>query len=260
MRSSPPPKTARTTRCRVNKQQLQPDAFSGMPESMAEDAPHPPIPPFDPQGHLQEGWRVNEYAFGRCIVLSQDTSETLRQMKRQAGAVAISLFMMALLFFGGRFSSDGFEKILWPVEVLFGLIALLGLLSLQRSYRALRQGVGLRLDAQANAVEGHPQVRLNLFESWKDFRFQKLRRALSEVDRILVRVLPGTGPHDVARAELLLAFHKETQCWVGPTAWALENDDVAARDALLPLAVEMGRVADCAVEVEYPDEAVAPLS
>ena len=201
------------------------------------------IPAFDAQARLHDGWKVEHWEPGLRLALSQSPDEALRRIKRQLGVVAVSVFMGALLLpdFTGKFFLSPFFVL--PISALFFLVAMLGLWSLTHSYRAYREGIQLILDAQTQTVTGTSSL----------LRFKKTKVPFSQINRILIRVLPASKPQDPALSELIVDSQDKKTQLTGPSSWALENDVSSARDALTPVALEMARLIGCGLRIEYVD-------
>ena len=133
------------------------------------------IAPFEPHSHLQEGWQVKEWVLGRRMKLAQDSLEAWRRLKSRIGATLIAGFLTVLLVWGAPFSEGGLGWAVLPLTLLFGLVTLLGLLSMYAGFTVFRRGVVLELDADSQTFEGHPEPHTQILQLFRDFRHHRLQ-------------------------------------------------------------------------------------
>lgn len=214
---------------------------------MAESAESPLEPGriarFGPEEPLEGGWRVVRYVPGRVLTVEQPRSEQLRALWRMVLVLLVPLVLAVALVAGTQGAPGDLRLVTYPVVALFLLVFGAGLLSLRRALRRVREGVRLELDAGRGRVTGFPEASPELSRALADLGARMTERPLSEVTEIRLSVARGAAgerhrPRALAAIEVLAGPGLQ-----GPFATSEEPRWELARDQLLPLACELGRIA-----------------
>jgi hypothetical protein len=197
------------------------------------------IPAFSAPDFFGGGWRVLHFVPGRRAVLEQARSEQVRAAGRVFAVMLFPLLLALLLALGTRKSDGDVRLITYPLVLICVGLVLLGLLSLQRSVRRVREGVRLELDASAARATGFPEANAGL----KDFAARLTDVPLGAVREVKVAVYRGSPNQRLGKATATLTIEAEGVTFSGPSLTAPDPDWELVRDRLLPLACELARIA-----------------
>jgi hypothetical protein len=218
-----------------------------------------PIERFDPSAYLEGSWKLVQLLPGKLLRLEQERQAHVRNARRLLAGIVVPLLLSAVLFVATESATGEMRWVTWPVIALLLGVAVLGVLSLLRGIRQVREGVRLEIDARSGKVTGFPEASTELGQTLTDLNARLVTVSVEDISGVWLDVHRGekTKP---ANAKLVLALRNGTQTLQGPHAQAPDPEWKHARDQLVPLGCELARLARKPLTIRYRGaEFIVPL-